>query len=82
MSRGILQRHPDQRFHLKYTYNNEGIDFHIERISSNDKVGQYIKVKYGAKGLSEEQLQQEFGNVLVKSDGEFVQYQTPTAFLL
>ena len=58
----------DQRFHLKYTYNNAGINFHIERISSNDKVGQYIIVKYGAKGLSEEQLQQEFGNVLVKSD--------------
>ena len=58
----------DQRFHLKYTYNEVGIDFQIERISSNDKVGKYIMVKYGVKGLSEEQLQQEFGNVLVKSN--------------
>ncbi len=57
----------DQRFHLKYTYNEAGIDFHIERISSNEKIGKYIMVKYGAKGLSEEQIQQEFGNILVKS---------------
>lgn len=58
----------DQRFHLKYTYNEAGIDFQIELISSNEKLGKYIIVKYGVKGLSEEQLQQEFGNVLVKSE--------------
>jgi len=58
----------DQRFHLKYTYNEASITFHIEQITSNERIDKYIIVKYGAKGLSEEQLQLEFGNVLVKSD--------------
>ncbi len=58
----------DQKIHLKYTYNEYGIDFYIQGISSNNKVGKYIVVNYDVKGLEEEELQQVFGNVLVQSN--------------
>jgi len=57
----------DQKFHLKYTYNEFGVDFYIQRISSNVKVGKYIVVKFQNKGMTEDQFQQEFGTVIVES---------------
>lgn len=58
----------DQKFHLKYTYNELGIDFYIQRISSNVNVGKYIVVKLKNKGLTEDEFQQEFGTVIIESD--------------
>jgi hypothetical protein len=65
--RAIYRDTLDQNFHLKYNYNENGINFYIERISSNDIVGKYIVVKYSSKGLSEEELQEQFGGAFVES---------------